>query len=68
MGVRSPGDPIPVRLGSDIGAPETPRTTPSHNPRGLAAATPLDPGGPDRYRGGAKPWESYAPERGVADG
>lgn len=34
-----------------------------------AAVTPVDPAGPDRYRGGAKPWESYAPPlRGVADG
>ena len=31
--------------------------------------TPVDPAGPDRYRGGAKPWESHAPPlRGVANG
>ena len=37
--------------------------------RGLAAAIPVDPAGPDRYRGGAKPWKSYAPQvGGVADG
>lgn len=26
----------------------------------LAALIPVDPAGPDRYRGRAKPWESYA--------
>ncbi len=35
----------------------------------LAAVTPVDPAGPDRYRGGTKPWESCAPGRGgAADG
>lgn len=43
--------------------------TNSTQPHGLpAAVTPLDPGGPDRYRGKAKPWESDTPDRGVADG
>ena len=31
-----------------------------------AAATPVDPAGPDRYRGGAKPCKSSAPGYGGA--
>ena len=40
-----------------------------HSPGRHAAVTPVDPAGPDCYRGGAKPWESHDPPlRGVADG
>gem|GEM_PF-2153806 len=29
------------------------------------APIPVDPAGPDRYRGRAKPWELYTPGKGV---
>ena len=31
----------------------------------LPLLNPVDPAGPDRYRGRAKPWESYTPGKGV---
>jgi len=64
MGVRISWGSNPSTFGSDRGrfgprikqAPYAPRP---------AAAIPVDPAGPDRYRGGAKPWESHAPVTGA---
>ncbi len=59
------GERIPQGLGPRTGGPANARPW----LRAAAAVTPVDPAGPDRYRGRAKPWESNAPPlRGVADG
>jgi|GEM_PF-4842954 hypothetical protein len=58
--------------GQDPRAPKPGKLVSDKGTKGVVSflpPNPVDPAGPDRYRGGAKPWESYAPGQGsVADG